>query len=64
MYPERLDLGDLNILASKNAMVKMVINTDEHHVDQLRFVMLALLKRSLAGQKKEILSMPGKLRIC
>ena len=37
-YPERLDLGDSNILAAKQAGVKMVINTDAHHIDQLRFM--------------------------
>jgi DNA polymerase (family 10) len=37
-YPERLDLGDVNILAAKQAGVKMVINTDAHHLDQLRFI--------------------------
>jgi DNA polymerase (family 10) len=37
-YPERLDLGDSNILAAKQAKVKMVINTDAHHIDQLRYM--------------------------
>jgi DNA polymerase (family X) len=37
-YPERLDLGDLNILAAKQAGIKMVINTDTHHVDQLHLM--------------------------
>ncbi len=37
-YPERLDLGDLNIRAAKQAGVKMVINTDAHHTDQLRLM--------------------------
>jgi DNA polymerase (family 10) len=37
-YPERLDLGDINIQAARRAGVKMVINTDAHHVDQLRFI--------------------------
>ena len=37
-YPERLDLGDYNILAAKQAGVKMVINTDAHHIDQLRYM--------------------------
>jgi DNA polymerase (family X) len=37
-YPERLDLGDYNILAAKQAGVKMVINTDAHHIDQLRYL--------------------------
>ncbi len=37
-YPERLELGDYNILAAKQAGVKMVINTDAHHIDQLRYM--------------------------
>ncbi len=37
-YPDRLDLGDYNILAAKQAGVKMVINTDAHHIDQLRYL--------------------------
>ncbi len=37
-YPERLDLGDVNILAAKQAGIKMVINTDTHHVDQLHLM--------------------------
>jgi len=37
-YPERLDLNDQNIRRAKEAGVKMVINTDAHHRDQLRFI--------------------------
>ncbi len=37
-YPERLDLKDTNIRKAKEAGVKMVINTDAHHIDQLRFM--------------------------
>jgi DNA polymerase (family X) len=37
-YPDRLDLGDHNIHAAKQAEVKMVINTDAHHIDQLRYM--------------------------
>jgi DNA polymerase (family 10) len=37
-YPERLDLGDVNIFAAKQAGIKMVINTDTHHVDQLHLM--------------------------
>ena len=37
-YPERLDLNDQNIRRAKEAGVKMVINTDSHHKDQLRFI--------------------------
>ncbi|MFN3301585.1 MAG: DNA polymerase/3'-5' exonuclease PolX [Patescibacteria group bacterium] len=37
-YPERLDLNDQNIRRAKEFGVKMVINTDSHHKDQLRFI--------------------------
>ncbi len=37
-FPERLDLNEKNIRKVRNAKVKMVINTDSHHKDQLRFI--------------------------
>jgi DNA polymerase (family 10) len=37
-YPERLDLCDQNIRKAKEIGVKMIINTDSHHKDQLRFI--------------------------
>jgi DNA polymerase (family 10) len=37
-YPERLDLGDVNIFAAKQAGIKMAINTDTHNVDQLHLM--------------------------
>jgi len=37
-FPERLDLNDQNIKRAKEAGVKMIINTDSHHIDQLRFI--------------------------
>jgi len=37
-FPERLDLKDTNIRKAKEAGVKMVINTDSHHRDQMRFI--------------------------
>ncbi|MEJ2091470.1 MAG: DNA polymerase/3'-5' exonuclease PolX [Syntrophobacterales bacterium] len=37
-YPGRLDLGDVNILAAKQAGIKMVISTDTHNVDQLHLM--------------------------
>lgn len=37
-YPERLDLNDRNIRRAKEAGVKMIINTDSHHIDQLRYI--------------------------
>jgi DNA polymerase (family 10) len=37
-YPERLDLGDVNILAARQAGIRMVINTDSHNVTQLHLM--------------------------
>jgi DNA polymerase (family 10) len=37
-WPERLDLNDQNIRRAKTAGIKMIINTDAHHKDQLRFM--------------------------
>ena len=37
-YHERLDLNDQNIRRTKEAGVKMVINTDSHHKDQLQYI--------------------------
>lgn len=37
-YSERLDLNDQNIRRAKEMGVKMVINTDSHHKDQLRYI--------------------------
>ena len=37
-YPERLDLNDQNIRRAKEMGVKLVINTDSHHKDQLRYI--------------------------
>ncbi len=41
-FPERLDLNDQNIRRAKEAGVKMVINTDSHHKDQLRYIELGI----------------------
>jgi len=37
-HPSRLDLKDINIRKAKEAGVKMVINTDAHHLEHLRFM--------------------------
>lgn len=37
-YPERLDLNDQNIRRAKKVGVKMIINSDAHHKDHLRFI--------------------------
>ncbi len=56
-YPERLDLKDTNIRKAKEAGVKMVINTDAHHIDQLRFMHygIAQARRGWA-EKKDIIN--------
>jgi DNA polymerase (family 10) len=41
-YPERLDLKDVNIRKAKEAGVKMIINTDSHHIDYMRFMELGI----------------------
>lgn len=56
-YPERLDLGDVNIFACKQAGVKMVINTDTHHVDQLRLIRFGIAQaRRGWAEKRDIIN--------
>jgi len=56
-YPERLDLNDQNIRKAKAAGVKMVINTDSHHIDQLRFMEFGIAQaRRGWAEKKDIIN--------
>jgi DNA polymerase (family 10) len=56
-YPERLDLGDVNIQAARRAGVKMMVNTDAHHVDQLRFITFGIAQaRRGWAEKKDVLN--------
>ncbi len=56
-YPERLDLGDVNILACKQAGVRMVINTDAHHVGQLHLLRFGISQaRRGWAEKKDIIN--------
>jgi len=59
-FPERLDLNDQNIRRAKEAGVKMIINTDSHQKDQLRYIEfgLAQAKRGWAEKKDTINSQP------
>jgi DNA polymerase (family 10) len=59
-YPERLDLSDKNIKMAKEAGVKMVINTDSHQKDQLRFIEygIAQARRGWAEKKDIINTLP------
>ena len=52
-YPARLDLNDQNIRRAKNAQVKMVINTDSHQKDQLRFMELGIAQARRGWAEKE-----------
>ena len=56
-YPERLDLKDSYIRRAKRAGVKMVINTDSHHKDQLRFIEFGIAQaRRGWAEKKDIIN--------
>ena len=52
-FPERLDLNDQNIRRAKEAGVKMVINTDAHHKDQLRFIEFGIAQARRGWAEKE-----------
>jgi DNA polymerase (family 10) len=52
-YPERLDLNDQNIRRAKEAGVKMVINTDSHHRDQMRFIEYGIAQARRGWAEKE-----------
>jgi DNA polymerase (family 10) len=51
--PERLDLADQNIRRAKEVGVKMVINTDSHHKDQLRFMELGVAQARRGWAEKD-----------
>ncbi len=56
-FPERLDLNDQNIRRAKEAEVKMVINTDAHHLDQMRFIEFGIAQaRRGWAEKKDIIN--------
>ena len=52
-FPERLDLNAENIRRAKEAGVKMVINTDSHHKDQLRFIEFGIAQARRGWAEKE-----------
>lgn len=56
-YPERLDLNDQNIRRAKKAGVKMVITTDAHYKDQMRFMKFGIAQaRRGWAEKKDIIN--------
>ena len=56
-FPQILDLNDQNIRRAKKAGVKMIINSDSHHKDQLKFIEygVAQARRGWA-EKKDIIN--------
>jgi DNA polymerase (family 10) len=52
-HPERLDLNDINIKRAKEAGVKMIINTDAHQKDQLRFMEYGVYQARRGWAEKE-----------
>jgi len=52
-YPERLDLKDVNIRKAKEAGVKMVINTDSHQKDQMRYIEYGIAQARRGWAEKE-----------
>lgn len=52
-YPLRLDLNDINIKKAKEAGVKMIINTDAHHIDQMRFIEYGIAQARRGWAEKE-----------
>ena len=56
-FPERLDLNDQNIKKAKEVGVKMIINTDAHHKDHLRFMEFGISQaRRGWAEKKDIIN--------
>jgi len=56
-FPTRLDLNDINIKKAKEAGVKMVINTDSHDKNHLRFMELGIAQaRRGWAEKKDIIN--------
>jgi len=56
-FPERLDLNDKNIRRAKEVGVKMVINTDAHQKNQLRYMKFGIAQaRRGWAEKKDIIN--------
>ncbi len=56
-HPERLDLKDVYIRRAKEEGVKMIINTDSHHKDQLRLIKFGISQaRRGWAEKKDVIN--------
>jgi DNA polymerase (family 10) len=52
-WPDRLDLNDINIKKAKEAGVKMIINTDAHHKEQMSFMEYGISQARRGWAEKE-----------
>lgn len=52
-WPERLDLNDQRIRMAKAAKVKMVINTDSHSKDHMKFIEMGIAQARRGWAEKE-----------
>jgi DNA polymerase (family 10) len=52
-YPERLDLNDIHLRQAKQHGVKVVINTDSHHITHLEKIRYGILQARRAWLTKE-----------
>lgn len=52
-FPDRLDLNDKNIRKAIDFGVKLVINTDSHYIDQLKFIKFGIAQARRGWAKKE-----------
>ncbi|HOK00611.1 MAG TPA: DNA polymerase/3'-5' exonuclease PolX [Candidatus Pacearchaeota archaeon] len=56
-YPERLDLKDVYIKKAKEMNVKMIINTDSHKIEQLKYMKFGVFEaRRGWAEKKDIIN--------
>ena len=56
-FPSRIDLNDINVRRTKLAGVKMVINSDAHHKNHLRFIEFGIAQaRRGWAEKKDIIN--------
>jgi len=49
----RLDLNDINIKKAKEMGVKMVINTDAHYIDEMRYIEYGIAQARRGWAEKE-----------
>ena len=55
--PERLDLNDQNIKRAKEFQVKIAVNTDAHHKNQLKLIELGIAQaRRGWAEKKDVIN--------